>query len=534
MTASFSAGFSRPCTSPTAGPEHPAKRLGPGLGRGEVAVLGFSDQRADPEGLRALGDRGAQALDDLADPRLRRGAGGHGLPARRLFVQPRDVEVAVDRQLQRARDRRRRHGQHVRRRRPCLSAACARRRRSGAARRSPSAPATRKATSSWKRAWVPTATAAWPEASARQLLGARRAAVAAGQQHGLDALRGQRPRRWSRSAGGRGSRSGAISADCSPARAASAMASMATTVLPAPTSPCSSRDMRWPDARSARISARLRTCAPVSRKGRARSTIFGQRARADARRRLRLAVPPCAAPARAGGRRARRRRVGAAPARWARGRRRSAGACIAASAARQPGQRWRASQAGSCHSGSSGARASASSASLRTVRGVQVAAGRIDRFEARNLVDLLGRQEIVRVGDRASRREMRSTLPLTARRAPGGWRRARCSPPPRNQTRNRKPVFVEGADTIGQVAAAGREVLVDGDDEGLRLAVASFGRRRPRAVHDAVGAQEQHVAHVRPRQPLQRRRELGSDALQRGRRREQREENLRAHALRSI
>ena len=41
----------------------------------------------------------------------------------------------------------------------------------------------------------------------------------------------------------------------------------ATTVLPAPTSPCSSRVIRWPDARSPRISASASVCAPVRRKG---------------------------------------------------------------------------------------------------------------------------------------------------------------------------------------------------------------------------------------------------------------------------
>ncbi len=40
---------------------------------------------------------------------------------------------------------------------------------------------------------------------------------------------------------------GAISADCRPAAATSAMASMATTVLPEPTSPWISRDIRSPD-----------------------------------------------------------------------------------------------------------------------------------------------------------------------------------------------------------------------------------------------------------------------------------------------
>ena len=47
---------------------------------------------------------------------------------------------------------------------------------------------------------------------------------------------------------------GAISADCAPLSAIAAIAISATTVLPEPTSPCSRRDMRSGEARSARIS----------------------------------------------------------------------------------------------------------------------------------------------------------------------------------------------------------------------------------------------------------------------------------------
>ena len=51
---------------------------------------------------------------------------------------------------------------------------------------------------------------------------------------------------------------GAIRADCRPLSAASAMASMATAVLPLPTSPCTSRVIRSPLARSPPISATVR------------------------------------------------------------------------------------------------------------------------------------------------------------------------------------------------------------------------------------------------------------------------------------
>ena len=65
---------------------------------------------------------------------------------------------------------------------------------------------------------------------------------------------------------------GAISAHCQPASMATAAASAATTVLPEPTSPCSSRCIGWGRARSAAISSATRRCAPVSAKGRAASS----------------------------------------------------------------------------------------------------------------------------------------------------------------------------------------------------------------------------------------------------------------------
>ena len=65
---------------------------------------------------------------------------------------------------------------------------------------------------------------------------------------------------------------GAISAHCQPASMATAAASAATTVLPEPTSPCSSRCIGWPRARSALISRPTRCCAAVSAKGSAASS----------------------------------------------------------------------------------------------------------------------------------------------------------------------------------------------------------------------------------------------------------------------
>ena len=60
---------------------------------------------------------------------------------------------------------------------------------------------------------------------------------------------------------------GAISAHCHPASMHKAAASAATTVFPAPTSPCKSRCMGLYSPRSAPISVTTRCCAPVSVKG---------------------------------------------------------------------------------------------------------------------------------------------------------------------------------------------------------------------------------------------------------------------------
>ena len=76
--------------------------------------VGALDQRAHPVDLRALGELRAQALDQPLDGTRRESACVTiGLRPGRLLGELRDVEVAVVRHQQRARDRRRRHDQHV-------------------------------------------------------------------------------------------------------------------------------------------------------------------------------------------------------------------------------------------------------------------------------------------------------------------------------------------------------------------------------------------------------------------------------------
>ena len=146
---------------------------------------------------------------------------------------------------------------------------------------------------------------------------------------------------------------GAIIAAWPPASTAASMARSATSVLPAPTSPCSSRFIRSSEAMSAVISATARVWAPVRRVGKC-----GEHPGAAGGRRRGWRSPWRASsgrgrwPASSGGRGARRRRAARAPG--AAGARSAgpAGAWAAASAARQSGQpRWRL-RLGSIHSGS--------------------------------------------------------------------------------------------------------------------------------------------------------------------------------------
>ena len=83
------------------------------LGIGEVDFLRLLDQRADPVDPGAAGDHAAGGIDHLADALERNGAGVDRLAAGRLLGELRDIEVAVGRQHQRARDGRGRHDQKI-------------------------------------------------------------------------------------------------------------------------------------------------------------------------------------------------------------------------------------------------------------------------------------------------------------------------------------------------------------------------------------------------------------------------------------
>ena len=186
---------------------------------------------------------------------------------------------------------------------------------------------------------MPTATFAAPDgqrraASRRAPRPCRGRSAGSRRRHGRSA-----GRRWSRSAGARGSRSGAISALWPPAAATSAMAHMATTVLPEPTSPWISRLIRSPAARSARISASARSWAPVKAKGRSARILAGDVAGGDPGGRLLAPLGLALGHGQLLGQQLVIGQAAVVRAGAARGRPRSRGLCRRASASRQAGNR---------------------------------------------------------------------------------------------------------------------------------------------------------------------------------------------------
>ena len=87
--------------------------LGAIFGSGEVDFFGFLDQRAHPIGARTLGDGGAQPLHHIVEAFGREHARFHRLASGRAAMQTRHIHVAISGEGQRARDRGRRHHQHI-------------------------------------------------------------------------------------------------------------------------------------------------------------------------------------------------------------------------------------------------------------------------------------------------------------------------------------------------------------------------------------------------------------------------------------
>ena len=189
---------------------------------------------------------------------------------------------------------------------------------------------------------------------------------------------------------------GASSAAWAPASTARSMASIATRVLPEPTSPCSRRSMRLGAARSASISARARLARGQGMAEAGEG--FGPQA-------------AVAGEGAAGAGRSRARRswvkaiwlgedfvVGEAFARGVGGS--SGGGLQGAERLGEAGPASRSQQGGSCHSGSAGrrGRAPARCRAATDARG-EPGGEAPDRLDAGDFVDALGRHDLLRVGD---------------------------------------------------------------------------------------------------------------------------------------
>ena len=90
--------------------------------------------------------------------------------------------------------------------------------------------------------------------------------------------------------------------------------------------------------------------------------------------------------------------------------------------------------------------------------------------------------------------------------------------------------MVGGSSGAWGAGAAGDEQAVDDDLEDPDLAVHGGRGLHGSAHDDAGGAEEDQIAHQRPRQLLDQRQDFGPHALQAGDLREQGKENLRPHA----
>ena len=103
----------RPCTRPTFAPRTSCSIGRAFFGGGEIDLLGFLHQRANPIGARALAIARAQMLDHFVQALGAEHARLDRLASRRTAGEARHIHVAIGGQRQRARDRRRRHHQHV-------------------------------------------------------------------------------------------------------------------------------------------------------------------------------------------------------------------------------------------------------------------------------------------------------------------------------------------------------------------------------------------------------------------------------------
>ena len=95
------------------GTQECAQTIRPGGGSGNIEKFGFLHERANPKGLRAILQRFLQPGDHFWQASGGRGGGGDRLSPRRLLVEARNIEIAVQGQFEGAGDRRGAERQHV-------------------------------------------------------------------------------------------------------------------------------------------------------------------------------------------------------------------------------------------------------------------------------------------------------------------------------------------------------------------------------------------------------------------------------------
>ncbi len=160
----------------------------------------------------------------------------------------------------------------------------------------------------------------------------------------------------------------------------------------------------------------------------------------------------------------------------------------------------------------------------------QARRGWIDGFEARDFVRPLGGQHIVGMVDLIFDALVPALHPA-ADRAQGSFRMLSFQAVAEHFEidQEKEPGLVGDPDAVGLGGRASGQMGVDAHHEDLHLVLARLAGLGMTALHHARGGEQQHVPHQGPGQALHQRRELGPDTFQRGRGREQGEENLRPH-----
>ena len=452
------------------------------------SALGAVDQRADPVELLAPGQRALDAGERARrSGRERHGAGADRLPAGRLLAQLRDRHVAVEREHQGARDRRRGHHQQV--------GACAlgRRgraagaRRSGAARRSP------RGRDRAKRDVVLEQRVGAdhdPALAARQLgssAAARGAALAPGQQRRARGRPAPAAGRASPRAGGPGPRSAPSARPGRRPRPRAAWRAARPASCRCRRRPGAGAASRSGRARSASISASARRCACGQREraGRpATARAAGHRRASGGPGRALARAAPARAPA--GWPAARRRRAAGAPATSSATSAAVAGLVQAPQSVGEARPTLRREPGLSCHSGSSGSRSSAR-AMHAAEHGAGSGPGSAGRAAAGGAAAMHASARRSDPGCTICQSwPKRLRAPLTTRWRPRATPRGD-RPRAAGRTRDARSCRYRAAHLVGQAGPARRLVRLDAELQRDRLPLGKSAKACPQAPVGGAG-----------------------------------------------